>query len=615
MMLGTSLRSHANRRRHRLRRATAAHRPPLAATTVIRSTSITGLPMSRWRGPEWPAGLHAGRVLLVLVLGLLAGLLPVRAQDMQVIAVREAGVDKPEGVSLKLRRPPADAHADHVLKKDDLLGAGADLILPARVEVELQSRPAGNRIVLLPGSRFKVHSVQARGEVHELLAGALRGFVIRPLDFFNVGFERFVALVRGTEFSLQAGNGEPAGAQLSEGRLRVESPARAVIGGIGVVSEGLAQLDQLNVTGTRSWVAPVSTEETVRRFANAAAAEAFYAERWAAAQASNDFDRWIAALNDLGIVRVSIGQPELALPLFQRGRAQAAERRDLPWLARMLDNLGAAELARQHWAEAAAYTLQGLAVNRGRLLDGQLVSPGLYPDGISIRVAGNLNNLGLARRGQGDVEGALRAFEEALQVHDRLPQPARRGTRAGVLDNLGNTLVRAAAPAPLCPVDDPRRAPARAQLDRGLAHLQAALVLRQQDALPGNDPEVARSLNNLGVAHALRCAPMKAEQYHREALSMRQALSPGNASQAVFESRINLGTALCRQGRLDACEVQYREALAEAERLHPGGLHRNLAQAHRALSQALRAAGLASAADAEAALAQAIEVQLPEAAR
>ena len=519
---------------------------------------------------NWP-GRHPGTRLsdapraarmAVLACALLAALAArAQAQGMTVLELRLAGVKVAQVADVGVKPPGAADRAATVLIAGTALAQGTELLLPARVEVVLQSQPAGVLITLSPGSRYKVHSVQAQGQVHELVSGFMQVAVLRQLDFFNVQFDRFFALVKGTEFSLAAADEQAPTATLHSGRLRVESPQRALIGP-GVVSEGLAQIDALHSGTAARWAAGTDPASAERRFADAASAEAFYSARLDQARSTGDDDELLAALNDLGRVRVDIGKPAQAAAQFTEGRDKALALRDLPWLARMLNNLGAAELARQRTAQALDLVQQALALNLR-----------LYPDGASLRVAGNYNNLGLALRRLDQPAQAEQAFEQALAVHHRLLRPARKGTRAGVLQNLGNLLVGGSTQAPLCaPVASvaPDREAARARVERGLAHLQEALVLNQAEAEARGDAELARTHINLGVAYLRLCQLPEAETQMRAALALRLQRYSEGLHPLVEAAHRALEETLRRAGRVQEAEEQHARAEDIRRRLQQG---------------------------------------------
>ncbi len=483
-----------------------------------------------------------------------------QAPGMVVSELRLAGVKVTQVGDVGVRPPGAADRVVTVLITGTGLAPGTELLLPARVEVVLQSQPAGVVITLSPGSRYKVNSVQAQGQVHELLSGFMQVAVLRQLDFFNVQFDRFFALVKGTEFSLVAGGEQASSATLHSGHLRVESPQRALIGP-GVVSEGLAQIDALH-SGTRPQWAAAKVDPAVaeRRFADAASAVAFYSVRLDQARSAGDDDGMLAALNDLGRVLVDTGQPAAATELFAQGRDKAQALRDLPWLARMLNNLGAAELARQRNTQAQNLFQQALALNLS-----------LYPDGASLRVAGNYSNLGLVLRRLGQPVQAEQAFEQALAVHQQLLRPARKGTRAGVMQNLGNLLVGSSTQAPLCAPVAPDREAEKQRVERGLAHLQEALALNRAEAEASGDTELARTHINLGVAHLRLCQLPEAELQMRAALALRLQRYSEGLHPLVEAAHRALEETLRRAGRLQEADEHHLRAEDIRRRLQQQG--------------------------------------------
>ncbi len=82
--------------------------------------------------------------------------------------------------------------------------------------------------------------------------------------------------------------------------------------------------------------------------------------------------------------------------------------------------------------------------------------------------------------------------------------------------------------------------------------------------------DLARNFNSLGVAAWERGDPAKAEEYHRQALEIRQRLAPGSLELA--ESYNHLGDAEQELGHLAAAEKYEHEALSIREKLSPNSL-------------------------------------------
>ena len=79
------------------------------------------------------------------------------------------------------------------------------------------------------------------------------------------------------------------------------------------------------------------------------------------------------------------------------------------------------------------------------------------------------------------------------------------------------------------------------------------VLAMQKDLFPGNNADVASSLNNMGIALEKVGQYANGLQYKKQALAMRQALFPGNHA-GVATSLNSMGIALEKAG-------QYAEGL------------------------------------------------------
>ncbi|MBI4603177.1 MAG: tetratricopeptide repeat protein [Planctomycetes bacterium] len=139
-------------------------------------------------------------------------------------------------------------------------------------------------------------------------------------------------------------------------------------------------------------------------------------------------------------------------------------------------------------------------------------------------------------------------LREALEWRRRI-FPGNHPEVATVLNNLGLALG------------------ARGDIQGAEQFFRDALQMYRQ-ACPSDHPEVATILNNLGWSLWTRGDRQGAELLVREGLEMKRRLSPGDHSRLAV-SLNNLGTLLADRGDLQGAESFYREALEMLRRLFP----------------------------------------------
>ncbi|MFW6078585.1 MAG: tetratricopeptide repeat protein [Gemmatimonadota bacterium] len=147
---------------------------------------------------------------------------------------------------------------------------------------------------------------------------------------------------------------------------------------------------------------------------------------------------------------------------------------------------------------------------------------------------------------RGDTITALALLERAAERIERelADQPRRRADLLAVMGRVYRNLGR---------------------YDRAEPLVASALALRRETVGPGH-PDVAESLNDLGVLAIYRGRPDEAERLIREALELHRAADdePGEALATTLN---NLGGVLHQRGELDAAEPFYREAVEIRRRL------------------------------------------------
>ncbi|QBB71239.1 serine/threonine protein kinase [Pseudolysobacter antarcticus] len=100
--------------------------------------------------------------------------------------------------------------------------------------------------------------------------------------------------------------------------------------------------------------------------------------------------------------------------------------------------------------------------------------------------------------------------------------------------------------------------------DRALPLAEQALVLRRQN-LPGNDPELADSLDELGQIYTQKADYARAEPLLRQALDLRRT-QLGDDDPATIDSFGNLGSLLQSRGDFQSADEMFLAALNAAQR-------------------------------------------------
>jgi tetratricopeptide (TPR) repeat protein len=493
--------------------------------------------------------LLAGVTTLAIVLALAPTELPAQGAGLRVVEVRVDGRVEAEGASVTTLSVSGGTPELRRVQTGTEIPAGLELLIPGRTVLILESAN-GTRIELAPGARFKPGAVTDKGEAHVLRSGSVSFDVRRALNFFNVDFQRFVALVRGTAFTVMADESGAATATVSSGRVLVQRDVPTEIADRSAAAEMLV-VEALDVRSPqRTW----SAADRALSFRGYADARRFYESQVVAADASGDYDQRQVALNNLGIFWMTWGDPRLAMPPFRRCLEAADARGDEPWRARALNNLGAAAYAAGAAADAIAHVNEALAANLR-----------LTPGGISRRIAQNQNNLGLAHRKAGDVPRSITWLDAALDTNRRLAPSGKSVAIAKNLDNLGN---------------------AWASLDsvRARGYYDEALRMRLEIYGATAHPDLANSYTNLGILHSQAGDVAAALDFHRKALAIRRSLYAGRRHPSIADSYFNLGTTYCRAGRLKQGIAEHERALAILKKLHPSGVDPSLVASYRGLA-------------------------------
>ena len=454
----------------------------------------------------------------------------VPAQALRVVEVRVEARVVDTAVSILQFVPPQRTPAPLQVQAGQTLTDGVEIGVPARTVVVLQTAN-GNRVELAPDTRFTAR-VNTSGEVHTVLGGNARFDVRRALSFFNVEFNRFVALVRGTGFDVQAGAGGEGAVDVREGRVAVQREIPTLMQDTGRQVE---MLEQEMLDAKRKPRQQWPAVEAVRRYTHSEEAMTQYTSDLEQAGRRKDHDAQLAALNNIGLTWLARGVPENALVQFRRMLTLAQAVRDEPWRARALNNLGAGALEQGNLKGAVNYLETALTVNQG-----------LEPRSAQRRIAQVEGNLGLAWRRLDDPRKARDYTERSLQANLQLAEGRDSAAVARNFESLGNL-----------------------ESDPAAAELQHRRALQMRERLFGDssNPELASSYLNLGVLATRANDDRGAADYYSRAVALREKLFAQQNHAHLAEALSRHGAALCRSGDNAAGLAQNERALSMRQTL------------------------------------------------
>ncbi|NTV93431.1 MAG: FecR domain-containing protein, partial [Chlorobiaceae bacterium] len=208
---------------------------------------------------------------------------------LRVIAIEIDGkvADSVSGVSMTTA---AEGTARKVsIRKGDAIAQGTEIVVPSRTVLVLETAN-GNQIRLQPGCGYRTGSVSGRGETHTMLFGKAFFRVKHALDFFNVNYESFLAIVRGTEFSVDVEPKKEISFSLDKGRLLVQRDVKVrVLEGDKVAEMKASEILQQGGKTTVSY--RLGIDEYLQEFRTFKEAEEYYRRKLEEDERSGDYDR------------------------------------------------------------------------------------------------------------------------------------------------------------------------------------------------------------------------------------------------------------------------------------------------------------------------------------
>jgi len=441
------------------------------------------------------------------------------------------------------------------LRVEQSFEAGTEIITPARTEIQLLSAN-GNRITLDPVTRFKVDAVTQDGESYSIISGTLAFKVSHALNFFHVNYEKFLAIVRGTQFVVSVEPGRQIRFRLSEGRLLVEREAKVRIRETDSIAA--LRVPEILAEGHKTEVSyRLDVEEYLREFKTLKEAEDYYRNKLREDERSGDPDRTLDGLNALGVILHLLGKDQEALAVLERGLTRAEQRSDRRAAAIFANNLGAVHQRLGQFGRAIAR--QEMAIKYRMVL---------YPDGLHTDIAGSHNNLGAAYFAMGKYDEAAKHFEISLALQRRLYEGELHPGIAQLYNNLG-ILERT-----------------RGRFQEAKAYHQHALDILLK-LYPAAHPSVAGTYTKLGAASAALGDYAQAVKLHEKAIAVLRKLYPSQLHPEIADNYTNLGAIYAAQDKPDLSAAQHRKALEIRRKLYSQDVHPGLALSHANLGAAL----------------------------
>jgi tetratricopeptide (TPR) repeat protein len=248
------------------------------------------------------------------------------------------------------------------------------------------------------------------------------------------------------------------------------------------------------------------------------------------------------SLNNVGIAYEKLGQLEKGLQYKEQALTmyQALYQGNHPSIAESLNSVGIAYDNLGKREKELQYKEQALTMR-------QALYQGNHPD-----IANSLNNVGIAYGKLGKIEKLLQfvglsSKEKELQYKEQaltMYQALYQGNHPDIAESLNDVGIAYEK---------------LGQIEKGLQYQEQALTMRQA-LYQGNHPDIAESLNNVGIAYHNLGKIEKALQYQEQALTMRQALYQGNHP-SIANSLNSVGVAYCKLGdslkALELCKESY----------------------------------------------------------
>ena len=294
---------------------------------------------------------------------------------LTVIGIEIEGHDAGNnGIEVALIAPGQEKAENRLIRKGSTFDQGAEIIVPARTVLLLQS-VNGNQIRLQPGSHFRINVASSEGERYSLGLGKALFRVSNALNFFNVDYQKFLAIVHGTEFEMAVEPQKEISFNLMEGRLLMQREVNVKL--LQENKEAKVIESEILSKETKSIVSyRLDVDEYLKEFKNFKDAEEYFRQQLEADEKSGNYQRVQEGLNALGIMLDTVGKPGPALVYYNRALQAADDHHDDEWVNCLLINIGVAYYGLGEYQKAIGYYEKALA------MDFKLYPEGVHPSSL-----------------------------------------------------------------------------------------------------------------------------------------------------------------------------------------------------------------------------------------
>jgi tetratricopeptide (TPR) repeat protein len=436
-----------------------------------------------------------------------------------------------------------------------------------RVRLVLVTRN-GNRITLQPGARLRIEVASERGERFAQVLGETRFAVTRALSFFEVAHEKFLAAVKGTEFSVAIDDSQSEirygwvhGEVVIEHEVIVSVARGGGDDGDDDDAEETTFIEREVLSGEKRELRyRLGPREYLKTFKSFRDAEAFFREQLAQDEKSGDPRRVQMGLMGLGTILERIGKHKAALKVLNRALELARANGNEMQEGRIYRRLGFTYRSLEDYRQATAMHRRWLAIEERR------------GGGASLPMARAYFALGRTAGYAGDAKGWVEAVEKGLNLLRKIdPEEEKLFTAAGY-KNLGDALWTAGDRA------------------KAMQAHETSLAIKRKASPNGRSGPLANSLRDIGMQQIEMRDFAKGIDNLQKALDMRIALL-GEPAPPVAMSLEDMGVAYIAAGDPKKALEWLGKALAMREQLYPGGVHRSIVRTYRQMALAAQVTG------------------------